>query len=954
MPPNVINILKKKSGYYRRKFKALQWQRLSDELTHFEERISTVTLQREQQLSDQRHLETDIEKSRLAQTEANDQQNEIQKRYYALGAEIARIEQRIKDTQEQTQRWRSELEDAENLWQELTESSAEHQDQIQEITAEVAELAPQAETIQAVAEAAQKALSEAEVEMNAWQSEWEAYQKAHAQARQQAEVARTNISHYEQQIESLIQREQRLRESNDPSQLTTLAAALAPIAEQTNALNTQLETIQSTLNASSEKMVIQRQQNTEDNSRLNNERRDLQADEARYASLRALQEAALSGDEQANAWLEAHKLAEASRLGKTLQVNPGWELAVESVIGGYFDAVCVEDAVVFADQLDLEQGGITLVDRHAAIAGVKPKAPSLADQVSSDWPITSWLSMVYTADSTQQALSMRHHLSPQESVITREGLWIGANWVRQVKTADNKAGVLAREQELKALTERITEKQKAVDELQSIVDSGQAKLAELENERDEQHKAYQLLSRELTQAKTDLSAKRSRYDELQQQQARLKDETERCREQIDRSNQALAQAKAQLEQSSQELQQQLDKKDGMLGDRDRYRQALQSAREKAQREQQKADELDIRLASNESQLSLLKQTVAHAERQMQQLSDRREHLTTQLADTDSPLNHLSTELQAQLNKRIAIEEELHTAEEALEAYNQQVRQLEAKRSQVQNQLDELKDQLQSINMERQAIIVRQSTIQEQLTEFDLALESVLEAMPEEAAIQQWEIRAEQLAQKISRLGPINLAAIEEFDQISERKTYLDKQQADLQEALEVLQNAIRKIDRETRHKFKETYDQVNASFKVLFPKIFGGGAASLALEEDDLLASGVIIRAQPPGKRNSTIHMLSGGEKALTAISLVFALFQLNPAPFCVLDEVDAPLDDVNVGRFCHLVKEMAKTTQFIVISHNKVTIEMADHLMGVTMQEPGASRIVSVDMEEAIAMAEA
>ncbi|OGT28933.1 MAG: hypothetical protein A2624_02560 [Gammaproteobacteria bacterium RIFCSPHIGHO2_01_FULL_42_8] len=230
----------------------------------------------------------------------------------------------------------------------------------------------------------------------------------------------------------------------------------------------------------------------------------------------------------------------------------------------------------------------------------------------------------------------------------------------------------------------------------------------------------------------------------------------------------------------------------------------------------------------------------------------------------------------------------------------------------------------------------------------------MSGLPEGAALAEWEEKSQAIQRKIDRLGPINLAAIDEFNTLTERKVYMDQQCTDLEEALNILQEAIRKIDRETRHLFKDTFDQLNTRFQKLFPQIFGGGQAGLVLTEDDLLTAGVIVKAQPPGKRNTTIHLLSGGEKTLTAISLMFAMFQLNPAPFCVLDEVDAPLDDLNVGRFCHLVKEMAKDTQFLVISHNKITIETADYLMGVTMQEPGVSRIVSVDMEKAVELVEA
>jgi len=308
----------------------------------------------------------------------------------------------------------------------------------------------------------------------------------------------------------------------------------------------------------------------------------------------------------------------------------------------------------------------------------------------------------------------------------------------------------------------------------------------------------------------------------------------------------------------------------------------------------------------------------------------------------------------QLNKQLGIEAELREVEIYVEKHNKALSGLNGRHDEIQNELNNSQSKLEKLRMQRQTITVRQTTIKEQLSEINFDLGSVIAEMPEEAEINAWEKRLEKIIQHVQRLGAINLAAIEEYESTNERKEYLDKQQEDLMEALTILQNAIRKIDRETRTKFRETFDCINQQFQKLFPRIFGGGRGYLELTEDDMLLTGIIVKTQPPGKRNVSIHMLSGGEKALTAISLVFAMFQLNPAPFCILDEVDAPLDDINVGRFCQLVKEMAKDTQFLIISHNKITVEMADHLMGVTMQEPGVSRIVSVDMEEAIDMVEA
>jgi chromosome segregation protein len=241
---------------------------------------------------------------------------------------------------------------------------------------------------------------------------------------------------------------------------------------------------------------------------------------------------------------------------------------------------------------------------------------------------------------------------------------------------------------------------------------------------------------------------------------------------------------------------------------------------------------------------------------------------------------------------------------------------------------------------------------EQLAETGFELESTLEKVDEQATSKQWEAKLAEVADKISRLGPINLAAIDEYKEQLQRKEYLDEQDRDVTAALEILEQAIAKIDKETRSRFKDTYDHVNTRIKEMFPRLFGGGTAYLEMTGDDLLSTGVAIMARPPGKRISNIHLMSGGEKALTAVALVFAIFELNPAPFCMLDEVDAPLDEANVGRFCQLVKEMSSRVQFIFITHNKTTMEISEHLSGVTMRESGVSRLVSVDVAEAATMA--
>jgi len=245
--------------------------------------------------------------------------------------------------------------------------------------------------------------------------------------------------------------------------------------------------------------------------------------------------------------------------------------------------------------------------------------------------------------------------------------------------------------------------------------------------------------------------------------------------------------------------------------------------------------------------------------------------------------------------------------------------------------------------------VRRRTVEEQFARLGYELPVVLECLQESATVGEWEEKLAGIERRINRLGPINLAAIEEHEQHAERKQYLDAQHQDLQEALETLSAAIQKIDRETRARFKETYEKVNEGLGAMFPRLFGGGTAYLQLTGDDLLSTGVSVMARPPGKRNTSIHLLSGGEKALAAIALVFAIFELNPAPFCLLDEVDAPLDDVNAVRFSELLKDMSERVQFVIVTHNKITMEIAEQLIGVTMNEPGVSRLVAVDVDEAV-----
>jgi chromosome segregation protein len=329
-------------------------------------------------------------------------------------------------------------------------------------------------------------------------------------------------------------------------------------------------------------------------------------------------------------------------------------------------------------------------------------------------------------------------------------------------------------------------------------------------------------------------------------------------------------------------------------------------------------------------------------------------LKTEFAELSSPLEDQQESLQQLLEQKATLDIQQQDLHDKLAAIDEKLAVAEKGQQGVTDKIQMMLSELQSIKLECEGYRVRANGVLEQLQEMHQNLKSVLDTLPEDANETSWQNLLDKTIASVGRLGAVNLAAVEEYDIQAQRKQHLDDQNDDLVSALDILEQAIRKIDKETRSRFKETFDQVNEDLKLLFPKVFGGGTAYLELTGDDLLETGVTIMARPPGKKNSTIHLLSGGEKALTALSLVFAIFRLNPAPFCLLDEVDAPLDDANVVRFCKLVSEMSKTVQFIFITHNKIAMEMATHLTGVTMAEPGVSRMVAVDVDEAVAIAQA
>jgi chromosome segregation protein len=566
--------------------------------------------------------------------------------------------------------------------------------------------------------------------------------------------------------------------------------------------------------------------------------------------------------------------------------------------------------------------------------------------------MTSALALVETADTLDEALKRQSSLEPGSSIITREGAWLARDWMLMPDSESSHVGVIERQKKVTELADELNEAESRLESAEAKLERHQETAEKAENAREAAQADQADVERELSTLSSRISGIKARAEQIDDRLRRIGEDMGDLGMQLEEQQEQLLEAREEWQQALASNETSDEEKERLLERRDTLREALDRLRQEARHDRDRAHQLQLQLQSLHSQRDGLKQTLDRMQLQKERLEERLDFLRESRETAEEPIEDMQMQLEGLLERRLAEEQKLSGARDSLEDIDRDVRDQEQSRSRVEHQIQDVRARLEKVKMESQATDIHSAQHLEQLNELDVQLQNVVDSLPADATEQVWTEDLEKIGSRIQRLGAINLAAIEEYQVQSERKQYLDSQHEDLMEALEILDNAIRKIDRETRQRFKETFDKVNGGLQALFPKVFGGGNAYLELTSEDLLETGVAIMARPPGKKNSTIHLLSGGEKALTAIALVFSIFQLNPAPFCMLDEVDAPLDDANVVRYANMVKEMSSQVQFIYITHNKIAMEMADQLMGVTMHEPGCSRLVSVDVDEAAVLA--
>jgi chromosome segregation protein len=945
--------LKGQERYLTAELLALRLRELDAGAARQDETVRGCELSMQRSLADQRAAEAAIERQREFQTELNAALARIQGRYYELGAAVTRTEEGIRYRRELRERARTDLTEINAQTDTLAQQRSGDEQQLAALRGELAELEPLAATRRAGEAVAAAALVDADLALAEWQQRWESFNGELGAARQSAQVEAARIEQLENQRYRLQAQADRLS-----LELETLASSqadprLGELGAREAAARALAESLGTELTAALEQVQTLRrgqQQADAELERLRLEREQLRSE---LMSLEALQQAALrEKNARAQGWLAALPAAPGrARLAETLEVDSGWERAVETVLGEYLEAVGVEtlDALV-APLAGLDGGSLNFFEPAGAAAPMQQG--TLAAHVRGPAPMRSLLDRVRVSDSLAAALAARAGLVAGESIVTRAGEWLGRDWLRVNRGGDVHAGVLEREQRLKLLRERGTLADERVRKLELELLALRGQLAGAEQQREAIQGRIQGAHSEHAEQRGRLEALKARMDEAAMRRARIAAEQSEVALDIAGSLESLQRARGAHEAALASLARLDELRLELEEQREGRRAHSLQARTQAQQAQLELRDALIRLESRRSGEASMAEALARMIERDAELQARRATLAALLAAADAPIAELEQQLQDVLARRLEVETELADARRALEDCEQELGTLEQRRAAAELLVSEAREAMEQARLAAQESRLRREALLEQFTLTQCDLDAVLQNLAAEAQIQAWEQRLAELRGDIERLGSVNLAAIDELKEQAERKSYLDRQFADVNDALEALEQAMRRIDRETRTRFDDTFNRINAGLSEKFPRLFGGGHAYLELVGEDPLAAGVAVMARPPGKRNSSISQLSGGEKALTAVALVFAIFDLNPAPFCLLDEVDAPLDEQNVARFCDIVREMSSRVQFIFITHNKVTMELASQLIGVTMNEPGVSRLVAVDIDEAVRLA--
>ncbi len=946
---------------------ALQWKETNFSLEQLDANIRQYALGLEEHLTIRASTDAKIIELKISLTDQQDEVNTHQSNYYEKNSQIAKLEQIIQNQKERSQQIEKDIKQTEKDFYHAQTSLKEEETTISILEDKISTLLPEIELQEEKLENIELSSEEAEGQLQAWQQKWYHFQTKASSNQKSAELEQSRIQHIENQIHRLKEKKNKLQEQQQTAP-QNLYEQIALLTQEQEDKEIEVNQLQTTLSSSRSLITTLQKEKQALNNQLLLKSKDLRKQQEERIALQAHQKAQSGTDtKKQEEWLKNNQLTHIQNLSESIDVDKGWEKAIEMVLDKTLQAFClpsfnaIEQALLtlknsYFESLETNKTSenSTLFEKNSAL-----NLPLLIDKVriknthqSIDADILiPFIAQIYCTSSLTEAFQQRSQLKTGESLITPEGFWLGRNWLKFKHSDSNQMGVLARQNKINELTQAIESLQIEVDRFEERLSQISIEIEKNETESIHLQQTCNLKNKTLAQGNAQLSAQKARFEESEKRLNHIRQELVENEMQENEDNKILHESRQKLEDALLKMTEDADNRLELDSQQHSLREQVEMSRQQAKNAKTKHHEIQLQFKTLQTESDTRKKNIEGLKRQFSQLAIRTEELAREKEKGTPEIDLIRSQLEEIIFSQQSAEQKLIASRNILEDSQNKIMGFESKRLQAENHIEKIRHELEEKRIQRQSL---QSQIENwllQLQTVEESLEAILARLPENTDIKLASEELEKASHKISRLGAINLAAIEEYDAEKLRKDYLDQQAADLYLSLETLEKAIQKIDIETKAKFKETFDLVNKTIGELFPKVFGGGSAYLELTGQDLLDTGVTIMARPPGKKNSTIHLLSGGEKALTAIALVFSIFQLNPAPFCMLDEVDAPLDDTNVGRLSRLVSDMSSQVQFIYITHNKIAMECANQLIGVTMQEAGVSRIVSVNIDEAIEM---
>lgn len=941
--------LRAEQAHLKSEVLALELQRLDAELSRHDDEIRERTLAVEGQITRRVSVERELSSSRTDRDQADAQLTEDQQHFFSQQTENARLEEAIAGASRERQLHEDRIASLKKGLQEVQNRIHDGDNRLLTLQREEERLAGELrqhdgklEDLEGKANLASQAELARREQYNACREEYSEVQRLLAVAESEDRAITDRQGRLLDRRDKLLKEVAIWEKSADSFSSQEAKQAVSRLKEELGQAETVVSEVEQLWDSRREALATA-------STDFSRSREQLAHVNARLDALNQLISGQLAGDGSTK-WLEGHGLSNNRTLVAALDVAPGWETAVEIVVGARLKGIDASQPVDkwLQDLRDYRGDELSLV--NLAISSEAPDPERLNSRISGrPVVIDEFLGQVFAAENLNEAAERYKVLGSGESVITRDGIWMGRGWIYVPGSQEGESGLIVQERERERLASQYDQLRQDVDEHQRTVTDATERVRDSEDKlgtaRLRAREIHQRLAKAQAVEADAIGRERNANERLQSLEEEIRvlgEELIQVSELKDKSSARLAQLGNRLRQSEEK---QRREKDG-------FEEAQRHANSMVQ-EAQTCRQSRVALALKYEAIQVQREATLQSNRQFMdeetRINQDLEAVTVRLSASEVPTAGSQEALRSGLMQIQAIEDKVRESRNRVAILSERVQELEAEHRRITEEIDQLKEALGEIRVTAQDLRTRRSGLLEQFQTLGREHSEVLREIPAGANVPEWTRQLDQLELSIQRLGAINLAAIGELAEEEERATYLERQHADLADGIQTLERAIENIDKETRSRFSDTFEHVNKKLNNLFPRLFGGGSASLVMTGSNLLDSGVAVTARPPGKRNASIHALSGGEKALVAVALVFAIFDLNPAPFCMLDEVDAPMDDANVERFCELVRELSKNTQFVLITHNRHSMAACHQLIGVTMQEPGVSRLVGVDLDEVV-----